>query len=157
MECCQNLHRGSGRNSGLQIPSNSAGGSAWSVVKFALRKETTVPIFKNKNIQLQSSCCTPLSSSMSQVQVLEIWSPCRGYTERHLLQLVQNILVKHFQSPILDISCFVTNFKLWVPVVFFPLHSAEESILSPVLRVFWGTSRFNFYKSSKWPTYFSLK
>lgn len=73
---------------------------------------------------------------MSQVQVLEIWSPHCGYTERHLLQLVQKIVVKPFQPPILDMSCFVTEFQALSSSCFFPLLSAEESILSPVLRVF---------------------
>lgn len=85
-----------------------------------LRRETAVPKFKNKTNQLQSSCHILISSSMSQVQILEIWSPLYGSTDSHLLQLVQNIVMRPFQPPILDISCSVTEFQALSSSCFFP-------------------------------------
>lgn len=76
-----------------------------------LKARSIVSKFKNKTIQFQSSCHILISSSRSQVQFLKIQNPRRGYTERHLLQLVQNTVVKSFQPPILDISRSVTEFQ----------------------------------------------
>lgn len=63
MEGCQSLHWGSGKNSSLRIPSNSADGSARLVIVSFLQARSTIPELNNKNIQLQSSCHILLSPS----------------------------------------------------------------------------------------------
>lgn len=79
----------------------------------------------------------PRPDKLFQVQFLIIWSQCRGYNENYLLQLVQNMeAAKPFQQPILNIYVLSQNFKLWLPVGFFPLLSPNKNVLPTVIRFF---------------------
>lgn len=153
----QSMHWAFGENSGLRISSNSAGGSACSVIVS----------FSKQGQHSSNSKTSPAPEFLSHpgiffqvpdpvLEILEIWSPRGDYTERHRFQRVQNAVVKPFQPPILDSSCFVTEFQALSSSWFSPPFSWGKHSITTVSRFFWGTSRFN-YKRAKRPTHLSPK
>lgn len=144
--CWQSLHPGSGRNSGLRICSNSAGGSVCSVVDFALRKETTVPKFKNKK-------CPAPELLLHPDKFFHSPGPDLGNLEstpRLHWKTSAPASVEHCSETLMfchRISSF--EFQL----VFSPSFLLQKAPITTVLRFFWGTSRFN-YKRPKRPTHF---
>lgn len=95
----------SGRNSGLQIPSNSASGIAWLVVSLLKARS----IVSKVNI---SSSRVPVTSSQTHPGPRSCKSGVHAVASNgHRLQRVRNTVVKPFQPSILDISCFVTKFQ----------------------------------------------
>lgn len=96
----------SGRNSGLQIPSNSTSGIAWLVVVSLLKARSIV---SKVNI---SSSRVPVTSSQTHPGPRSYKSGVHAVASNgHRLQRVRNTVVKPFQPSILDISCFVTEFQ----------------------------------------------
>ena len=153
----QSMHWAFGENSGLRISSNSAGGSACSViVSFSKQGQHSSNSKTSPAPEFLSHPGIFFQVSDPVLEILEIWSPRGDYTERHRFQRVQNAVVKPFQPPILDSSCFVTEFQALSSSWFSPPFSWGKHSITTVSRFFWGTSRFN-YKRAKRPTHLSPK
>lgn len=123
------------RNPGLQVPSNSAGGSACWLVASLHTAKSTVP--KSKSTRHLPPEFLPHLDKLfwvtgPAIENLETWSPqWQLHSKVYLLQLLQTL----HEPPILDICALSRNFKLlnssWFFFFSFLLLSPEESLLTP--------------------------
>lgn len=152
MQCHQSLHWGSGKNSGLQIPSNSAGGIACLVVVSLLKVRSTVPKFKIKIF----SSRVPVTSSKTPP------GPRSCKSGVHAVATLSSPASAEHCSETLSISypghltfCHrISSFKF--QLFFSPPFCWEKHLITTVLIFFCRTSRF-YYKRPKRPTHFPPK
>lgn len=140
------------RSLGLQVPSDSAGGSAGWVVASLLTARSAVPKSNTKRPPPEF-CHILTSSSGSQVHFLKIWDPgVHGGSSSE--KRIHSNYCRYFTNSNPGHLCFVMEFQAFkFQLICFSL-SPEESLLTPQsYRVFWGTSRFN-YKRAKTNTVF---